>query len=207
VRDTGARPGRRERQKAERERRILRAAEQLFGRRGYAETTMDEIARRAGLAVGTIYNYFSSKPEIVLALLRREASLTLADGEAVLKHPPADPVEAVAALFDAYVALVVRHDRAQLRELLAAAMAQPDPIARAALELDLRLIAQLTDLLRDLAARGALRPQLDAGRAALTLYGVCASWMVVYAASQLGETDFRDEVRRGVALVVRGLAP
>jgi len=30
---------------------------------------------------------------------------------------------------------------------------------------------------------------------------------VVYAASQLGEAEFRDEVRRGVALVVRGLAP
>jgi AcrR family transcriptional regulator len=196
----------REEQKAARERRILRAAEDLFGRRGYAETTMGEIAQRAGLAVGTIYNYFASKPEIVLALLHRETGITLAAGEAVVKRPPDDPAEAVAALFDVYVDLVLRHDRGQLRELLAAAMAQPDPIARGALELDLRLIAQLTELLRDLAARGRLRPGLDAGRGALTLYGVYASWMVVYAASDVPAASFRDEVRRGVAIAVRGLA-
>jgi len=204
-RSDAAGPTTRERQKAERQGRILRAAEQLFGRRGYAHTTMGDIARRARLAVGTIYNYFPSKPEIVLALLRREAGVTLAAGEDVLKSPPDEPVEAVAALFDVYVDLVVRHDRGLLRELLAASMAEPDPVARAALELDLRLIAQLADLLRELAARGVLRTDVDAGRGALTLYAVYASWMVVYAASDVPEEGFRDEVRCGVELVVRGL--
>ncbi|MDX1650237.1 MAG: helix-turn-helix domain-containing protein [Myxococcota bacterium] len=202
------RPGLRERQKRDRERRILRAAELLFARRGYARTTMAQVARRAGLAVGTIYNYFPSKAEIVLALLRRETGETLAAGEAVRKHPPADPARALLTLFDVYLDLVARHDRALLRELVAAAVAQPEPIARAGFELDLRLVGQLRELLEDLRAHGRLAPDLDPARAATTLYAVYATWLTLYASvDDLDFARFREEVRAGVALVVRGLLP
>ena len=63
-------PGRREQQKEARKRRILSAATQLFARRGYASTSVGDIARRARLAVGTLYNYFPSKPEIAMAIVR-----------------------------------------------------------------------------------------------------------------------------------------
>lgn len=201
-------PGRRERQKREREQRILRAAEQLFARRGYGRTTMADVARRARLAVGTIYNYFPSKPEIVLALLRREAGATLATGEAVRKAPPRDPTAAVLALFDVYLDLVARHDRALLRELLAAAVAQPDPVARAGFELDLRLMDQLRALLSDLREGGRLAGDVDPARAATTLYAVYATWIVMWAAVEtLSLERFREEVRAGVRLVMRGLVP
>lgn len=201
-------PGRRERQKAERERRILRAAEALFARRGYAGTTMGAIARRAGLAVGTLYNYFPSKPELVAALLQRETRDALEAGERERKRPPADPVAAIQGLFEVYVDLVVRHDRRQLRELFAAAMAQPDPVARAAFEMDLRLIGQLAELLGDLRAGEQLADEPEAGHAALTLYSVYASWLFLYAAVDgVSPERFREEVLAGVATAIRGLLP
>lgn len=201
-------PGRRERQKAERERRILRAAERLFAQRGYAGTTMGAIAQRARLAVGTLYNYFPSKPEIVAALLRRETGATLDAGERVRKEPPEDPETAILALFEVYVDLVVRYDRQQLRELIAAAMAQPDPLAKAAFEMDARLLGQLAELLGELQGRGGLDAALEPGRAALTLYGVYASWLFLYAAAAAMPPErFREEVRAGIATVVRGLLP
>ena len=64
--------GLRARQKQERERRILKAAEQLFARKGFAGVAMEDVAARAGLAVGTLYNYFPSKLALLLAILRRE---------------------------------------------------------------------------------------------------------------------------------------
>jgi len=200
------RPGRRERQKAERERRILGAAETLFAKRGYAKTPMTAIARRAGLAVGTLYNYFPSKPEIVAALLRRETGETLEAGERVRKHPPADPEAAVLALFDVYVELVLRHDRQQLRELLAAAVAQPEPLARAAFEMDARLVGQLAELLGDLQRRGELAAGLEPGHAALTLYAIYASWLFLYATvDALAPERFRGEVRAGITTALRGV--
>jgi AcrR family transcriptional regulator len=47
--------------------RILEAAMELFRERGFAESTMREIATRAGVASGLAYYYFASKDAIVLA--------------------------------------------------------------------------------------------------------------------------------------------
>ncbi len=49
----------------EKRRIIVSAALTLFARKGFAETTMEEIARRAGISKGLIYNYFPSKLEIL----------------------------------------------------------------------------------------------------------------------------------------------
>ena len=89
-------PGRRERQKLEREQKILAAARRLFDRRGYIKTSMEDVARRAGLAVGTLYNYFSSKDQLLVALSRSDTERLLSIGERILADPPDDPVEAIA---------------------------------------------------------------------------------------------------------------
>ena len=139
--------GKRERQKEVRERRILRAAERLFARRGYAETSIEEVADRAGLAVGTIYNYFPSKAEMLAAILRRDADQALAAGEMIVKEPPADPSAAVASLLDIYVRLFTLHDRVLWREVLGAALANPETLGPKLFAEDFRLIAQLTSLI------------------------------------------------------------
>jgi AcrR family transcriptional regulator len=53
----------------ERRREILQAALSCFSRRGYHETTMEEIAAAAKLSKGLIYYYFKNKQELFLALL------------------------------------------------------------------------------------------------------------------------------------------
>ena len=51
--------------------KILEAALDLFRERGFAETTMREIAAHAGVATGLAYYYFKSKDAIVLAFYQR----------------------------------------------------------------------------------------------------------------------------------------
>jgi uroporphyrinogen-III synthase len=53
----------------ERERKILDAAVSLFGERSPELVTMEEVARRAGVAKGTLYTYFPSKDDMVRRLL------------------------------------------------------------------------------------------------------------------------------------------
>lgn len=48
---------------------ILDAADQLFRDLGFAETSMEQVATRAGLTRKTLYNLFSSKEEIALRLI------------------------------------------------------------------------------------------------------------------------------------------
>lgn len=47
--------------------RIINAARQLFGQRGFHGTTTAEIARAAGVAEGTIYRYFTDKKDLLVA--------------------------------------------------------------------------------------------------------------------------------------------
>ncbi len=54
----------------EKRERILRVATDLFAERGFNRTDMGEISRRAGVAKGSLYNYFHSKDELFLYLCR-----------------------------------------------------------------------------------------------------------------------------------------
>lgn len=59
---------RRQREKVQRRIAILRAAEEVFVKRGVAETTMDDIARAAEVSKGTLYLYFKSKDDLYLTI-------------------------------------------------------------------------------------------------------------------------------------------
>ena len=48
---------------------ILKAAAAMFVARGYAATTSDEIAAAAGVSVGTFYNYFRNKRQVLVTLV------------------------------------------------------------------------------------------------------------------------------------------
>ena len=66
---------RRERLKQEREQRILDAAAVVFAQSGYHRTTIRDIAQRADVADGTIYNYFDSKFDLLMAIMAQLADL------------------------------------------------------------------------------------------------------------------------------------
>jgi TetR/AcrR family transcriptional regulator, fatty acid metabolism regulator protein len=51
---------------------IRDAAIRVFARKGFHATRAEEIAEEAGIAVGTIYNYFESKAQILLSVFERE---------------------------------------------------------------------------------------------------------------------------------------
>ena len=50
--------------------KILLAAQELFSERGYHETTVEEIAKLAGIAKGTVYIYFDSKEQLFKEVIK-----------------------------------------------------------------------------------------------------------------------------------------
>ncbi len=62
---------RREREREARRQAILDAAEAVIRRRGFAETTMDEVAAEAELSKGALYLYFANKDALCAALVER----------------------------------------------------------------------------------------------------------------------------------------
>jgi len=68
----------RRRRKAERPGEILEAAFTEFSRNGYAATTLDQIAERAGVTKGTIYVYFDNKEHLFISMVRELTKATFA---------------------------------------------------------------------------------------------------------------------------------
>ncbi len=56
---------------ADREIAILKAAASVFNEKGYAKASMAEIARKAGVADGTVYLYFKNKDDLIRGVLAR----------------------------------------------------------------------------------------------------------------------------------------
>jgi AcrR family transcriptional regulator len=56
---------------AARQTQILDAAVKVFAEKGYHRATIPDIAKEAKIAVGTIYNYFGKKEDLLLALMHR----------------------------------------------------------------------------------------------------------------------------------------
>lgn len=63
--------GLREKQKAQRRSLIEKAAADLFVEKGFADTTIEEIAERALVSAPTVYNYYGTKGDLLLALVAR----------------------------------------------------------------------------------------------------------------------------------------
>ncbi|MEU7915866.1 TetR/AcrR family transcriptional regulator [Microbispora bryophytorum] len=79
----------------ERANRILDAAAELIGRWGYDKTTIDDVAKQAGVAKGTIYLHWRTRDALFAALLRRERVRML---EEVRRSGPATPRELFAGI-------------------------------------------------------------------------------------------------------------
>jgi TetR/AcrR family fatty acid metabolism transcriptional regulator len=66
---------------AARRNQILDAAAIVFARQGFHPTTIKDIAREAGIADGTIYNYFENKTALLFAILDRVRDAALASAD------------------------------------------------------------------------------------------------------------------------------
>jgi len=200
--------GLRDRQKLERERRIVKAAEKLFARKGYGDVAMEDVAARAGLAVGTIYNYFPSKSALLLAIVRSETESLLERARKILDDPPSDPVAAVSAFTEIFLEDVTRDDRRLWRELFGAAIAEPSTVGRRLFDGDAQLVTQLASLLDRYRSDGVVPSDVEPLPAATVLYSVCFTWMTVYLMNDaISAETVRNEIRRGVAIAMRGLFP
>ncbi len=70
---------------------ILSAAKQRLRKYGIQKTTMQEIAKDAGIAVGTLYLYFKNKDEILIASMEELAKQHILDMEKILNSSNSPP--------------------------------------------------------------------------------------------------------------------
>jgi AcrR family transcriptional regulator len=82
---------------------ILEAAAQVLEAAGFDGFNTNAVARRAGVSVGSLYQYFPNKQALTIALIRRETERFQADAVRALEEPSG------AAAMSHFIAAAVRH--------------------------------------------------------------------------------------------------
>jgi AcrR family transcriptional regulator len=155
--------GLRERQKADRNRRILEAATGLFRDVGYDAARIEDISERAEVSVGTFYNYYQNKGDILLAAVAMEVEEVLASGESIVADPPPNVVEALQRLINQYYDhSLVYLSKEMWRTAMAISIQQPEtPFSKRYTALDAALCAQVATLVQRLQLKGVVIAGID----------------------------------------------
>jgi AcrR family transcriptional regulator len=185
---------RRRDQAAATRRAILDAAQRLFEGRGYAGTSMADVAREAGVALKTVYLAFETKSGLLRAVWHRalrgdEGEAAVAERDwyrAVLEDP--DPGRQLERTVENGV-MVKRRAGATMRVIQAAAVSDPDVAALwGRIQTDFH--ANQRAIVESMAAKRALRRGLDVDGAADRLWMLnhpTVYWLLV------GERGWSDE--------------
>lgn len=72
---------------------IIENAIKLFAAKGYHSTSIQEIADACGIAKGTLYNYFESKDDVMLSVLKYYSGMIMAEVEKIANDPSLTPKE------------------------------------------------------------------------------------------------------------------
>ena len=123
-----ARTDTRRRRKAERPQEIIEAAFTEFSRNGYATTTLERIAERAGVTKGTIYVYFENKEHLFISMVRDFTKVAQETMQELLETHEGSTAELLRAQFSFIYEHIVedRRRREVLRMLIAEAGRFPE---------------------------------------------------------------------------------
>ena len=159
--------------------KIITTAQALFGRFGLKKTTLDEIIRRANVAKGTFYKYFSNKEVLFMEVVAHEsATLTALIREAVREAPT--PQDKMTAYLKIRVRTVAR--LANLYEVTRETASEYSPRCDGVREkhlLEEQRIVQ--SVLEDGVSQGVFdlrAPELTASTIVMAARGLESSWML-----------------------------
>jgi AcrR family transcriptional regulator len=186
---TGDRPLRRD---AERNRqRILAAAAEVLSERGL-DATLDDVARAAGVGVGTVYRRFPDKESLIEELFRDRIDTMVATAEQALTEP--DPWQALVSYLDFAIALMAGN--MGLRQLLMFSTYGKERITYARNQ----MAPVITRLVQRAQASGDLRPDFAGTDVKMIVF-------MLSSVAEYASVSRPDLWRRYLALLIDGLRP
>jgi AcrR family transcriptional regulator len=168
--------GRRERNKLEKQARIVAAARDLFQRQGYSETTTLQIAEAADIGTGTLFLYARSKEDLLIMVFKDEM---LGTAQAIFAQlsPEVTIVEQMMTVFQGmtdYHARNIELSRVLLREMIMPG--SPERRSEISELLD-AIHVGLIDIIRSANPDTAIDPELAASSAFGLYYYALISWL------------------------------
>ena len=186
----------------EKRQRILEAAVRIFGRRGYHDAKIAEIASEARVAEGTVYLYFRNKEHLFATVFDEKMDDLLARGREIVRAE-ASAAERLTRLVDLHLTyLASDRDLASLFQIeLRRSARMLQRVIRSKLVEYIRLLG---GVLKDGIESGEFRPQLSPRLAVRVLFGTADEIVSEWLFS--GEPALLTDARKVVGMLLSGFA-
>lgn len=194
--------GRRQRRSVETRERLFRASLDLFAKKGFNETTVEDITEAADVGKGTFFNYFPSKDHILLAF----GEMQLGKLQAAIEEArrTSEPMPAFLRSLGIRMTQEPTRHPGIIRTLLQAYLSTT-AVREAMLDLQSRVHALHTEIVRIGQERGEIRNDLPAEEIAhvfrQTIFGTLLMW------SLHGDATLHERIESAFRVLWSGLAP
>jgi len=193
---------RRQRRSAEIRERLFRASLALFARKGFVETTVEDITEAADVGKGTFFNYFPSKDHILLAFGEMQLGKLEAAVEAARRSN--EPMPQFLRSLGVRMTQEPTRNPEIIRALLQAYLSTT-PVREVMLDLQKRVHALHTEMIQLGQRQGEIRDDLPAEEIAYvfrqTIFGTLLIW------SLYGDATLHSRIESAFNLLWTGMAP
>ena len=199
-------PGRRERKKLAARAAILDASSRLFVEQGFEGTRIETIARDADVGIGTVYNHFTTKADILAAILMADIGEVVDGTRALVERggpsaaevlgPDLEPLDAPGA------AVMERRSRTLWRDLIGHALLDGGELGAAYRRAESVLLGVVREGLDRLRAGGCIAKTYPAAEGADIAFALAKAGIYRYVFDDdIEATDVVRDVMRQLAIV------
>ncbi|MFD2923942.1 TetR/AcrR family transcriptional regulator [Halobacillus naozhouensis] len=194
----------REKKKREVKNKILYAAEKLFKEQGFEKTTTNQIAKEAGIASGTAFNYFDTKAEILLAVFANQNKDVEDYVYSIMETE--DPSEIIFNYLWHHSQQLTKIDKTLLKELLQAFVTsyKNNPtLIKQLIEIDLGFIDKLTKIMTELKDKNLIKNNFQNELAAEIIYSTLVYEFVNYAFGEdVDKRTLKDRIKQKIEFLI-----
>jgi AcrR family transcriptional regulator len=201
-----AEAGARQSQKEATRNRVILAARELFDLQGYQGTTIREIARQAGVSVGSVFTTFASKGEILGQVMQERLEGLYEELDRVMPHLRGSTADRLCTMFSIHFAFEAQRTRLFLAHIAAAYDWTMPPSAKP-MGRNTRLQEIIGECLAKGVVEGDVDPTIDRQEIIDLLMGAYA-WVYRLAAGDGADAATMTAVMdRHIALIADGFRP
>jgi AcrR family transcriptional regulator len=186
--------------------RVMQAARELFDTQGYQGTTIREIARHAGVSVGSVFTTFASKYEVLSQVMQDRLDGLYAELDRVVPHLRGPTADRLRTLFAIHISFEARQKRLFLA-YVSAAFDWTLPATSVQMGSNPRLRGVIGECLAKGVEQGDVDPTLDL-QEAVDLLVAAYVWTYRLAAWRDADAQAMTEVMdRQIGLICNGFRP
>jgi len=194
----------RQRKKNDRNQRIQNAALNLFGSQGFQKTSISQIAEKANLGVGTIYNYYKSKEEILFSIIQDRSNEYVEQLDKIINNSNNDIQGSISAFIDVYLKSFSIYNKKIWCEIIGAGFSMNLPILTLVDKVDQIFLNKFSELLNEFQRKGVMRNDIKVKDIVSIIYSLMISKILRYISNEkMVLIDLKNSLNKQIKIILK----